>query len=104
MTDFKVGDRVRVYGHKALDWETTDARVIERGVDELIHAEFIMVLANNGLRVLVHPKQCRRLVKKYRRRVWIIKRENDSPQVVHYAGFIGSVNYGESEFIEVKRK
>jgi len=63
MTDFKVGDRVRVYGHKALDWETTDARVIERGVDELIHAEFIMVLANNGLRVLVHPKQCRRLVK-----------------------------------------
>ncbi len=71
--EFKVGDLVKVYGHKAFDWEATTATVIERGVDVDIQRDLIMVRGERGLRVLVHPKQCRKLVKKKRAWKWMYK-------------------------------
>lgn len=58
---FKVGDRVAVYGHP--DITDGSARIVLAIMDcgnlEIDRNEF------------AHPKQCRRLVKKPRRRIWV---------------------------------
>ncbi len=71
---FAVGDRVRVYGHKAFDWKDTIATVVTRHGDTLSDPDFIEVRTGPGLRVLVHPKQCRRLVPKKKKWEWRYRR------------------------------
>ena len=97
---FKVGDRVRVYmGHYA---------------DKQGHykdLEIIEISEQGGIKVnswdgWYHPKQCRKLVKKKRRSVWLDPTYSPTPHqngvslipssIVPMAGFV--------EFREVKKK
>ena len=77
---FKVGDRVRVYGHRTNDWMPFTGTVVQRDYPELNDRSgcTLAVEADAGKVgvFLVHPKQCRKLVKKERRRVWVVFRED----------------------------
>lgn len=71
---FKVGEKVAVYtGTESPERLKIAIRSVGRVVgdwnDELIRVE----ISNGGPTFGFHPKQCRRLVKKPRRRVWIDK-------------------------------
>lgn len=63
----EVGDRVRAYGRQ---WDQGVGFIdIVGTISAFVAGE---ALVNTGDRVICcHPKQCRRLVKKERRRVWI---------------------------------
>lgn len=108
MADLKVGDRVRVYG-----WDFDDPK------EALIfNAEVLEKLSNGMLKVrnprldgddFVHPKQCRKLVKKERRRVWIHFNEKTPEREICHLNPPGKnaheVCDGNCiEFREVKRK
>lgn len=76
MADFKVGDRVRVFGIiKSLAAGEVIGCVGEHNdmfvVDANASPEYVRVQCDSGVKYLAHPKQCRRLVKKQRRRVCI---------------------------------
>lgn len=62
-TPFKIGDRVAVY-------ENIERRV---SVIESVGANGIIRLVGSSIRF--HPKQCRRLIPKKRREIWIIERD-----------------------------
>lgn len=52
---------------------------------------------------VAHPKQCRRLVRKERRRVWVTKDARDDPKVQQWAGFDENVNYGQAEYVQYRK-
>lgn len=106
MADLKVGDRVRVYG-----WDFDDPK------EALIfNAEVLEKLSNGMLKVrnprldgddFVHPKQCRKLVKKERRRVWLtFYKDNGYSNIYTFNPLRSALKEGAEvfEFIEVKRK
>jgi hypothetical protein len=99
---FKVGDRVRIYGANTQDGTITGT-VVELRPDDWILVKYDGGMPS-GMHKSHHPKQCRRLVKKERRRVRL-----------HYRGSAVSVSWcwpthdpsncdGCFEFIEVRRK
>lgn len=92
---FKVGDRVRVY----------------IGLDEPLEGKILEIGQTTGhLRLeehfgFYHPKQCRRLIKKKRRRVWLMY-THESDLMSAYGKKPPACPAGSSfsEFIEVKKK
>lgn len=66
---FQVGDRVRVYGPYG------QGSVDTGRVQELIGEGLLKLKLDSDGYPVVHPKQCRRLVKRERRRVWITERK-----------------------------
>lgn len=90
---FKIGDRVAVYQSFFGRSERNIGLVIDTG------NQAIKVQHDSGLMWILHPKQCRRLVKKERRRIWVLREP----------GFaLGDIrDYevgGYTEFVEVKKK
>jgi hypothetical protein len=77
---FKVGDRVAVYGKCeteqgiAFSAERTKAIVVEIPMHtSLIKVQECEVRGFITETLWVHPKQCRRLIKKVRRQIWLFK-------------------------------
>lgn len=97
---FKVGDRVAVYGPER-DVGTI-SEVNGRGFVRMDPDD------NNFDTNWFHPKQCRRLVKKERRRVWVVFAEHISQRDMLIADPLHIWEPGERqravEFIEVKKK
>lgn len=106
---FKVGDRVAVYGSSRGDALFSEGAraVIVAGPDS---ESFLEIQFEAGAREkgLVHPKQCRRLVKKERRCIWV-----DEPNLRDLAKtkggqrevFISTRPMPRAvEFVEVKKK
>jgi hypothetical protein len=109
---FQVGDRVAVYGHGGIGWKRWTGRVLDptKGA-EILGPDFIRVEIEKLNEVVhAHEKQCRRLVKKPRRRVWL--GEDDMKEkglVTGWGGIVdisatGKPEKGFVEFIEVRRK
>lgn len=75
-TPFKVGDRVAVFGHTprvvAGDAINFSRRGYRGNVSEIVSEDEIVVQFDTGGAAEVHPKQCRRLVKKPRRRLYAV--------------------------------
>lgn len=73
MTKFAVGDRVRVYGWfgSTADPCLSDTPCTIERIDDSGHLYVRPKKWNK--QVIVHPKQCRKLIKKERRRVWIAR-------------------------------
>lgn len=100
---FKVGDRVRVYGHSDC------ARESFGGVVKEIHGAWLKVYSDGGSLVAAHPKQCRKLVKKERRRVWVnrgylAQLPNDPGGYICSVPPAKSIETSYVEFIEVRRR
>lgn len=105
---FKVGDRVRVYGSVVVQTYSGDSQEIKplvcnlATVQEVWSRELMLHQENSAFRIFAHPKQCRRLVKKKRRRLWLggTGAEDSVPRLVACSlvprdGFV--------EFVEVKK-
>ena len=93
---FKVGDRVRVYG--------LYCEVINGTVESLGNPQIFVRADSDGKIYSPYPQQCRRLVKKERRRVWVV-----SWAFKNLAGaeeFVRTENPHDKdfkEFVEVKK-
>ena len=107
---FKVGDRVAVYGHRCLEWMRTAGTVLQVATDKHEGCTMLIKVPQRG-DVYAHPKQCRRLVKKERRRVYIPLNDlharlnfKSAAELLSYLEIEtdGSPNY--MEFVEVRRK
>lgn len=105
MTEFKIGDRVRVYG-------ATYAYQCAVGAVTVINADGTLHVAT-GLRSQpliesAHPKQCRKLIKRPRRRAWLLFRKETMVSLAHTCNKPSpewaSVDQTIIEFIEVKKK
>lgn len=102
---FKVGDRVAVYGavwcHQ--DAEHKIYRGLKMEISKIIDENRITLYFGDE-KYCAHPKQCRRLVKKEKRRVWVKVPTDFHPQ--HRTNGMVSVDPvdGWDEFVEVKKK
>lgn len=104
--DLKAGDRVAVYGGGLYP---DDAWIV--GVKGKIiakHTAGVRVKLVTGKEVIVHPKQCRRMVKKQGFRIWLPRH-----QLASFTGATLSLRMDASltkileddiEFVEVKKK
>jgi hypothetical protein len=113
MAKFKVGDRVAVYGFRPrktgsgthfYSWG-------DRGeVIEIVNDDEIVVQFDDGTEGEVHPKQCRKLKSKERRRVFIPgyelqEMEDDASGTYNNASISKeAIVTDDVEFIEVRRK
>jgi hypothetical protein len=123
MKPFKIGDRVAVYGkvgERQLYRQTGTICDPYDGVN--YNNELLTVFFDFDLKTqqcpkqeLVHPKQCRRLIKKERKRIWV----KPAPAVIDIVGLNSTAviqstesirqasstpKKGWIEFIEVKKK
>lgn len=95
---FVAGEKVAVY----MDGATRKTGIVigfsSHAKDKELHVEFNI---GSGERFWAHPKQCRRLVKKERKRVWVQYRDDGS-----WSNFsiVEPVRAGWVEFVEVKKK
>jgi hypothetical protein len=104
MSTFKVGDRVAAY----------EFGVRHPGEVKAIEESGELVVLRDGFlnEFKIHPKQCRRLVRRTTRRVWItvadIRRLDrtraDAEQLVVWKDPIIDMTHESVEFIEVPRK
>lgn len=98
MKKFSVGDRVAVYNHRG--------RILGR-IDSITNG-FLDVSAGSGHAFSPHPKQCRLLKKKERRRIWVSPEYFGSGPYFHRSGDGLPVRTSEDkawiEFVEVKKK
>ncbi len=105
MTQFKIGDRVRVYNAGTPRNELV-VGIIESLPDE--KTDFVrIVFKENGImqRYLAYPQQCRRLVKKERRRVYICINKGGALDTRGHTTCYSERKHPKwVEFIEVKRK
>jgi hypothetical protein len=96
---FQVGDRVRVYGIVVRMFGAGEA--IKKVATVTSVDDELLILDDGGDAFYAHPKQCRRLVKKERRRYWL------NPNIsAHYDGTFWIDNKpheGWIEFVEVKK-
>lgn len=112
MSKFNIGDKVRVYGH---GWKCGvelfvdtmniwDAEVM--GIE--IHLMVVHPISSVPIaRAFVYHQQCRRLVKRERKRVWLSQQSvPTATQVTEAATVFGfrPDNRATIEFIEVRRK
>lgn len=77
MSKFNVGDKIRMYGAGSEGRSFRAPATIEKIVDGMIYT-------TTG--VWCHPKQCRRLVKRKRRSVWIESHHDGSLRSVFRVG------------------
>ena len=109
MTKFQVGDRVAVYGHALCGYSRTV------GIVKVVHESFVALQepwldidTKDHQGIGADPKQCRKLVKKARRRVFVLRDELDNPDFNFTAAKaklepqLNKVNW--VEFVEVRRK
>lgn len=95
MNKFKVGDRVRAY----------EKAFLTEGIIKLIQGKVIVIESNNNDHYF-HRKQCRKLIKKPRRRIWVAV---DQSRVVHNAyqtraqAIMDADDANLVEFVEVKK-
>lgn len=73
---FKVGDRVAVYGVLYDCYAGPVGVAVNRKVAEVVGIPFenqlkIEIISDRSSWYFVNPKQCRKLVKKKRRRIWV---------------------------------
>jgi hypothetical protein len=108
--NFKVGDRVALYTEHNIRYTGTIKNITPSGgicalVDGLEHVE--------PLKTQFHPKQCRLLLKKPRRRIWVrFNKDTDFVQGWHLYGTNADLATGTIQpsgdgwvpFVEVKRK
>lgn len=106
---FQKGDRVRVYAsvyEELLETVGTIERILENG---MVYVEFDKVSEIGNASCWAHPRQCRRLVKKERRRVWIPEGALDRL----YSGDARNISANisdrkivdtDTQFVEVRRK
>lgn len=116
MSKFQVGDRVKVYGHWGAQYLIGSKGTIKKiELNNPFKAPHVAVkldieidcLRDDGT-IWVHPKQCRKLVKKERRRVWInmyghsaIAHLSEARAIVDAAPY---VQERAVEFVEVRKK
>lgn len=107
MTKLKPGDRVRVYGTGFRNGEAfgTSASV-HNGIVRNIHGVFISVTLSSRDWICVHPKQCRKLVRKERRRIFVYPSEFSKPEAYRVYAYTkeSNRNTGAIEFVEVRKK
>lgn len=100
MSKFQAGDRVRVY-------ENAES-ILTGTVADLGGGKVRVLIEPHGASWVFHPKQCRKLVKKERRRVWIACRDSGlsvfGGKLVNPAGIFRSPSPEFVEFVEVRRK
>lgn len=74
MTEFKIGDRVKVYGDVTKTNSTRSHFVFNGYNGEVIslHPSGWITVFLSDEHFLVHPKQCRRLKPKQRREWWLV--------------------------------
>lgn len=108
---FQVGDRVAVYGPGMLGGVASgDGKSQRRGAviqvpNELNLYVHIVVRLDGGGDVAVHPKQCRRLVKRERRRITLYADSDGSAVWGKVVTAVGEFKPAERvEFVEVRRK
>lgn len=98
--EFKVGDRVAVYSSKKRFKGTVTSDVITS-------AGLIQIKFDDGYLWDFFPQQCRRLIKKQRRRVWVHKEVIDNEDISDDVTFdfnqIKINQYDWIEFIKVKK-
>ncbi len=108
----KAGDRVRVYGPVA-DRKHNHTAVSHDFVGTVKNAtqapDFLIVTSDyDSGEKFCHPKQCRRLIKKERRRVWLDPRWVDGEVIVdgRAVAYTGKVDQPAHmvEFVEVRKK
>jgi hypothetical protein len=103
MGKFKAGDRIRIYGFDPED----AAKSFVRCVDEV--NEEGLIITDGG--EWAHPKQCRKIVKHEKRRVWLsasslsdlYQGENSARDMMVFR-FDPSMAADVVEFVEVRRK
>lgn len=97
MSKFKEGDRVAFYGgFGRLTGTVSNA--------ELDCVGMFTVIGEGGTKFNVHPKQCRKLKKKERRRVWIWRGVERSNTYEFRINPPTERSDEWSEFVEVRRK
>ncbi len=92
---FKVGDRVAVYAH-------TLGRAVGEVSDVQGLPPYWLNVQTSTCGVVAHPKQCRKLVKKERRRVWVKFNHVHGMSSLYEARPEHEGDF--VEFIEVKKK
>lgn len=114
---FKVGDRVRVYGHlcrrgiwESTRWTGADATLIELHTENYGGHGMALIKLDNAVdsnpenfAYEVSPAQCRRLKKKERRRVWILEDTLDREFAMARIRKDDLKFDKEIEFVEVKK-
>jgi hypothetical protein len=75
---FNVGDRVRVYATLNGNRAETAGELMRKRQDEMW---FVKLDGRRG-QIIAHPKQCRRLIKRPKRRIWIYATSFDDIQTV----------------------
>lgn len=106
---FKIGDRVRAYGHWPLVHKggCYTGKVCASDSPESWGTGLLIQLDDDESFLTVHPKQCRRLVKKKRRRLWIDPKVFGEYEGRYFAGPQLVSKYPDFnflEFVEVKKK
>lgn len=76
MSKFKVGDRVAIYGTVATYSEknkSTEYLRGDKGTVQIVYSnpEDELTVKMESREISAHPKQCRKLMKKERKRLWI---------------------------------
>lgn len=100
---FQVGDWVRVYG----PIEDAEPKVIFTPGSTIVlevlaeHADCLLLKDNIGCEYRANKKQCRKLVKKERRRAWVLSTEAGTSA---YIGTKRPPGLDWIEFVEVKKK
>jgi hypothetical protein len=115
---FKVGDRVAAYGYARIAGALSMSCPYLHGkrgvVKAVVSQDEILVSLADGTIFNIHPKQCRRLKKRERRRVWI--RSDEFERVLSNLGFATAAHVWRADpdqgdagseyvqLIEVRRK
>lgn len=96
MNKFKIGDRINFY----------QLGKCETGIITGIQSENYpncLLVSTKSTNIWVHYKQCRKLIKKYRRRIWV------NPKVLKYITRYNTISIVDQspywpEFIQVNKK
>lgn len=105
--NFKVGDRVRIYGSVYSYEHKRECNLTNKeGTVTCCPNKNTLVFESAGLKFSAHPKQLRRLVKKPRKRIWVSWPKhyfNEADAKVHTRNVIVDTDYDLYEFIEVRK-
>ncbi len=101
MSKFEVGDRIAIY-EELERWKATIIKINELG-----HLYVLYLFEGEEVRDYFHPKQCRKIKKKERRRVWVDKIDYSANEIsthrpIRFDNPFDSINW--VEFVEVKKR
>lgn len=106
MSKFKVGDRVVAYGVvwcKGFAVGNGTSFKIKGRISHLVYSSICLV-GDDELVYSANPKQCRKLIKKPRKRVWVINAELNDQTINYSQAWNFPPGVLATEFIEVKKK